>query len=134
MILDGKGSKHREKNVEVRQLYWYGMLHQRKYGALPDKTAFVFWRSEPDIAVDWHPVTDTDVTTLRNAVLEAMSEIETAAKVCLPVAGAGFSAKPSESNCRFCSYAFLCPEGKMMLSKEKPEYSEEEGVEEVGTK
>jgi hypothetical protein len=134
VILDGKGSKHRDKYTDVRQLHWYGLLHERKYGALPDKVAFIFWRSEPDVAVDWHTVTPAEVANLQSQVIEAMSEIEAATKVRLPVAGAGFAANPSEGNCRFCSYSFTCPEGQVMLSKDRPQYSEAEGVEEVGSK
>lgn len=133
VILDGKGSKHRDKYTDVRQLHWYALLHKERYGYLPDRVAFIFWRQPVDQAVDWHPVKQEDVDSLRDSVLETISEIEGMAKRRLPLSEpAFFPPKPSESNCKFCSYSPLCPEGQVMLSKDRPQYSEDEGVEDIG--
>lgn len=130
VILDGKGSKHREKYVDVSQLYWYSMLYRVHHSVLPDKVAFVFWRSEPDIAVDWHEVTAPAVDELQEKVLGVVSEIE-ATKKRLPVVMGNYEARPSESKCRFCSFSADCTEGEMILSTNRPSHSNLEGVEDI---
>lgn len=48
VILDGKGSKYRDKYLDDDQLYWYAKQYQIRTGALPDRVGFLHWRfSEP---------------------------------------------------------------------------------------
>lgn len=129
IILDGKGSAHRDKYVDVRQLLWYSMLSQRKKGFLPDQVAFVFWRSTPETAVDWVTPTRAAVEELREDVLKTIDTIE--AKKKLPIAKEAFHAKASPFACRFCSFVFACPEGQAMTSKDRPTISTTSGVEDV---
>lgn len=132
VIVDGKGSRHRDKYTDVKQLHWYSLLHQKKYGSLPDKVAFIFWRDPPETAVDWHTVSEKDVTQLRDTVLDTMSNIDNMSKKRLPLSEpTSFPAKPSSSGCRLCSYNTICPEGIVMTSKDRPSYSSDEGVEDV---
>lgn len=139
VILDGKGSKHREDHADERQLQWYAMLYQEKYKRLPDKLAFVYWKpireiedyvSAPD--VDWRPVVPEAISELRANALATVRTIE--AKRALPMAEqqAAFEAKPKASRCRLCSYLPICPSGTSITDKERPDFSElGDGVEDV---
>ena len=122
LIVDGKGSKHRGAYVEPQQLYWYAMLfylHSVKQGnpRLPDKLAFLYWKSDPDDAMDWLEVSKDDVTSLLDSVLDTIHRIQDKLKI-LP-AGVSmdtvrgvFKPSVSESNCRFCPYSVACPSGR----------------------
>ena len=37
VILDGKGSRHRDKYVDPQQLWWYAMLYRDQHGIMPDR-------------------------------------------------------------------------------------------------
>lgn len=130
IILDGKGSKYRDQYVDVRQLHWYAMLHREKRGFLPEQVGFVFWRFEPNEAIDWHPVPKDAVDELMNTVLETASKIEEVSKKRLPVTEA-FPSNPSAGRCRLCSYSFTCPAGQAVLSSEGADLGAVEGVEDV---
>ena len=129
LILDGKGSRHRDKYVDVQQLLWYSMLHRRKQGHLPDQVAFVFWRYSPDEAVDWSTPTKAEVDELEDDVLRTVSEIESRKR--LPVASQAFPARAKKSTCGFCPYVFACPEGQVMTSENPPAVAPASGVEDV---
>lgn len=75
ILLDGKGSKYREKYVDENQLKWYAFLYRRKYNALPDQLGFVYWRSEPENSVDWIKFTSEDLDNLENRVLASIDKI-----------------------------------------------------------
>ncbi len=117
IILDGKGSKFRDDYVDKRQLRWYAMLyeHQRKF--LPDKVGFLYWRSEPEAAIDWHQVTAAETATLRESVFETIEIIE-AKRRQLPIAPEPtrqqivehFPAQPSK-DCKWCNFLSACDEG-----------------------
>lgn len=144
-ILDGKGSKFRDTYVDKRQLRWYAMLYEDHRGYLPDKVGFLYWRSDPDTAVDWFMVTRDDTAELRKAVFETCDTIEER-KRSLPLAPeptreqivAAFPAQPSK-DCRWCNFLSACDEGQryeknrgkapMPISGDDPSGS---GVEDVG--
>lgn len=118
VLLDGKGSKYRDTYVDKRQLRWYTMLFEEHRKSLPDKAGFLYWRSDPETAIDWHPITAEDTAELRKVVFEAMDTIEER-KRSLPVAPeptreqvlAAFPAQPSR-DCRWCNYLSACEEGQ----------------------
>jgi len=75
IILDGKGSKYREKYVDANQLKWYAFLYRRKYNATPDALGFVYWRSEPEDSVDWIKFTSEDLDKLESQVMATIDSI-----------------------------------------------------------
>ena len=127
LILDGKGSRHRQKYVDIRQLRWYGWLYELGTGVLPDLVGFVYWRSEPQEAVDLFPILRREIDKLRDQVATAIQEIETATKRLEVLQGADgeedeipkiFPAVPG--NCRLCTYSAQCRAGKAFLAKLDP--------------
>lgn len=116
VIIDGKGSRHRDKYTNHRQLRWYAMQHQLKHGVAPDRTGFLYWRQPPETALDW-VTTDLDaLKDLKRAVLLRIAEIEEATAQPDPMKA--FPAMPS-GNCHLCSYKEICPEGVKFLDKDK---------------
>jgi hypothetical protein len=144
-ILDGKGSKFRDTYVNKRQLRWYSMLFEDHRGYIPDRVGFLYWRSDPETAVDWHPITRDDTAGLRELVLQTCETIEDRRRR-LPMVPAPsreqlmeqFPTQPSQ-DCRWCNYLSACDEGKRFEANRgkapKPDFSEgssESGVEDVG--
>jgi hypothetical protein len=116
VLIDGKGSRHRGKYVDPRQLKWYAMLYREHFNKLPDRLGFLFWRYEPPETLDWIDFDEDSVTELQNLVLATVRQIEgfearrttsvgDARRVWLP--------KADEKACRFCAYATadMCPKG-----------------------
>lgn len=127
VLLDGKGSKWRDKYVDPRQLRWYAMLHRLKYGFAPDKLGFVFWRFEPEQALDWLPFTEAELTELQQGVLETMQRIEQdAGQALLDL----FPVSPGD-RCKLCAYLPVCAEGQHFSSVQVP-IPDGVGVEDVG--
>lgn len=118
VIVDGKGSRHREKYANHRQLRWYSMQYYLNYGTLPDRVGFLFWRSEPDSSMDWSTVSVADIEGLKTSFVAAAESLE--ARICEIEKGDNplklFPAQPSDE-CRLCSYVQECPEGKRSLEK-----------------
>ncbi len=121
LIVDGKGSRHRGRYVDPKQLQWYGMLfwlHSLKAGKplLPDKLAFLYWREDPAECMDWLEISEGDVQDLFETVKDTVQEIKQREKMILPNAPVEdargvFKPKANEKNCRFCPYASICPPG-----------------------
>ena len=145
VLIDGKGSRWRDKYTNHRQLRWYAMQHWMKFGVVPDQLGFLYWRFEPEApkpderSMDWSTVTVPELVDLKTEVLSVCDEIEKAKLELIklgPKANRAtvFWPKPS-SDCRLCNYLTLCPEGERGLSKETKtaiEQSCEDGVEEGG--
>ncbi len=118
VILDGKGSKFRDQYVDKRQLRWYSMLFEEHRKTLPDQVGFLYWRSDPETAIDWHPVTTAETAELRKAVFETIDIIEDRRRR-LPVAPEptrseildAFPAQPSK-DCKWCNYLSACEDGQ----------------------
>jgi hypothetical protein len=128
VILDGKGSRWREKYVERDQLVWYSMLYWSQYNIVPDQIGFLFWRYEPNESMEWDKVTIEEMEDLKARALKAISAIEAAGLEIQKENGVSqvlFKANPS-SECKFCSYQPLCPEGSKPRSKGRG-YGVEEG-------
>jgi len=121
LIVDGKGSKHLGRYVDPQQLKWYGMLfwlHALEKGGplIPDKTAFLYWKAEPEKAMDWLTFSQDDFKGFFEEVQDTVKEIIKFEKMVLPnspVAAARgvFKPKANEDNCRFCPYSSGCPQG-----------------------
>lgn len=144
-ITDGKGSRFRDRYVDRRQLRWYAMLFEYLRKCLPDQVGFIYWRSDPETAIDWYPVTPSETAELRKAVFEAIDAIEDRRRR-LPVAPeptrdeilSAFPARPSK-DCRWCNYLSACEDGQRYMSnigKAPAPISEDgpdaSGVEDVG--
>jgi hypothetical protein len=120
VILDGKGSKWRDKYVEPTQLKWYAMLYRARFGVVPDGLGFVFWRFEGEQAVQWISFTSADLDVLHHEIIDTMKRIETgtnriASLAMMPQSAFEareeyFPAAPS-FGCNLCSYLPLCEEG-----------------------
>lgn len=129
VIVDGKGSVHRDKYVDVVQLQMYAMLHRKKFGRLPDQIGFLFWRSTPDEAMDWFSPDPSEIDDLEKRVLDTMGVIEK--KTHLPMLQDAFPAKPQTGKCKLCRYLSVCPEGSAMTSENPPPVPMGIGVEDV---
>ncbi len=140
VILDGKGSRHRETYVDERQLLWYAMLYRTRTHVTPDKLGFVYWRSEPAQSLDWVMITDKALDEMQETALADIRQIdEGAAKLATGdddvrhlVMANVFQPQPG-GKCRLCAYTSVCPEGQIYTSKSHqiPVYAGG-GVEDVG--
>lgn len=128
VLIDGKGSRHRDKYTNHRQLRWYAMLHWLKHGVVPAKLGFLYWRYEPvatrrdePVSMDWSTVTVPELVDLKSSVLAAIVEIEAGRTGLVQLrdkaTSPAFWATPN-SDCKLCDYLELCPDGKKSLSKE----------------
>lgn len=126
IIVDGKGSKRREKYVDPQQLLWYAMLHRIRFGEMPDKTAFLYWKFEHPVALDWHEFSNSDADKLLKTILRVVTKIESLARDLdtgeqkpLSEVRKVFKPKATISNCMFCPYAAedVCPEGFVKRSE-----------------
>lgn len=103
LLLDGKASRHREKNVDVNQLYYYALLYSLRYHRLPDKLGFFYYRfaDDPELAMDWIPVDRKKILELRVDIEDALYDI--AQKRLFP-------AQPNYKHCRWCPWEITCKE------------------------
>ena len=117
VLIDGKGSRHRDKYTNARQLRWYAMLYQMRFGAVPERLGFLYWRSEPHESLDWSEVRSDELEALRGAVLGAIAEIE-GAKRDVERGASPYQLFPPTPGfaCRFCKFLEQCPEGQKVLS------------------
>lgn len=130
-LLDGKGSKWRDKYIDRRQLRWYAMLYRDHHKTIPDRIGFLYWRFAPEEAVDWVECTAKDVDSLQGAVLDAIDQIDDGSRrmaAGVP-SGEAFPAHPNP-DCKFCPYLDLCASGKAYVNaKPSTEVSGGTGVE-----
>lgn len=129
VIVDGKGSMYKDKYLDETQLLWYCMLHKHRTGILPDKSAFLYWRYEPPLSVDWFEFTQADADELEGKVLKKADRIEKLTRKLPTVVNYEatrelFKPKPSEDNCRFCPYGLenMCPKGFAIKTKISERY------------
>lgn len=142
IILDGKGSKHREKYVdggapkrkgapiEGTQLKWYALLYRKHFGRLPDKLGYVFWRFPHPTGMEWIEFTKSSVDALEHQVVSTLDRLAKNVRRLELVSGQKktydelrqelFPAQPS-GGCRFCSYSASCPEGKAYIAQAESE-------------
>ena len=136
VILDGKGSRHREKYVDSQQLWWYAMLHRHKFGHAPDRLGFLFWRQEPESSLDWVDFDAKSLDDLLSGVLESVQQIEQGKKALADAAGSldllpsTFQAQPG-GKCSLCAYLPVCADGEAFLSRQIDTTSDGLSVEDV---
>jgi len=118
IIVDGKGSKHRDRYVDPQQLQWYALLYWMKFHKIPDKLAFLFWRYEPHEAMDWIETSEEELKELAELIRDTMEGAKSGQKRLLPnappeAARDVFKPKANEQNCRFCEFGTkeVCPKG-----------------------
>lgn len=131
-IIDGKGSKWRDKYVDPDQLRWYGMLYKHHEGKGPDKLAFLYWRFDPPESMDWVEFSEEELDELMAKVRQVMKTIKAdemkapkntsyaeARKVFLPLAEKVSGQEAYNGSCRFCMYAIeeICPKGAAVQEK-----------------
>lgn len=137
VILDGKGSRHRDKYVDPQQLWWYAMLHRRKFGHAPDRLGFVYWRQEPENSLDWVAFDEKSLDDLLAGVLDSVQHIEQGKRLLaqsenpLPLLPTTFPAQPS-GKCNLCAYRPVCIDGETFLSRQIDTVGDGVGVEDVG--
>ena len=134
-IIDGKGSKWRDKYVDLRQLLWYGMLYKLRTGEVPDKLGYLFWKFSPPESLDWMDFSPEDLDEMLATVLATIKKIgelkaslpaspsfEAARKVFMPIADTKAKREAKEQACRFCVYATeaVCPGGLKVAKKFQP--------------
>lgn len=117
VIMDGKGSAWRETYVDAKQLLWYAMLYQKHHKMPPDQVGFVFWRCEPDAAVDWVPFTAEDLEELRASVLSAITDIQDGESKAgsIPDVREVFPSRPA-NQCKLCTFLGVCTDGQNIAS------------------
>lgn len=122
IILDGKGSRHRDKYVSEDQLQWYAALYNVKFGRLPDKVGFIFWRWSVAESMEWFPVNDRTTGAILELAINTCNTIE-ASKRRLAMAPPEarddmvheeFTASIGP-DCKLCSYTAFCARGKAYL-------------------
>lgn len=106
-ILDGKGSKHREKYADPEQLIWYATQHYIKHHVAPTRLGFIFYKF-PEDPVSW---ISYDEDALR---LSLTKTFNIGKKIQLKM----FDPAPSDE-CKLCDYKGVCPEGTKYLSAKK---------------
>jgi hypothetical protein len=106
-ILDGKGTKYREKYVDSEQLIWYAVQHFVKYGKVPDRLGFWFYRF-PEDPIQW---IEFDDNSLRKSVSDTF---ETVKKINLKV----WNPTPS-IECYKCDYKNHCKDGKEFIAAKR---------------
>jgi hypothetical protein len=142
VLLDGKGSKHREKyvdgapkkagqEIEGTQLKWYAVLHRSRMKFVPDGLGYIFWRFEDEKAIEWVSFTTSDLDRLEHEVVSTMDRISNSTARLEKASGKRqeydelrqelFPAQAGDG-CRFCSFLDLCEEGtkKMKSGRKKP--------------
>lgn len=108
-ILDGKGSKYREKYVDSEQLIWYAFQHVMKYGKAPNRLGFFYYKF-PKEPLTWIQYSKNDLVNCLNKAKE------TVRKMHLSV----YNPDPG-NKCYNCDYKDMCEEGKKFLNTKKKE-------------
>lgn len=136
VILDGKGSRHREKYldgkprkkgepVEGIQLKWYAVLYREKYGRTPNTLAYVFWRYSDEQAVEWVPFTEGDLDNLKAEILAAVKRIDRTTAQIDEVSSVQSKRELREElfpaqvghHCTLCAYTQVCEPGKKYVAQ-----------------
>lgn len=156
VILDGKGSKWRDKyvdgkprkkgaQIEGTQLKWYATLFREQTGDIPDGLGYIFWKFKGEEAVEWINFSGSDLSLLKEEVLSTLSRIDQSAERLKKLSGKPqahdelqqelFPTQASEGNCRLCSYLSICEDGKKKMQqggpRRAPRINLPKGVEEL---
>jgi hypothetical protein len=99
-IIDGKGSRHREKFVDSEQLIWYATQYFIRYHKVPSRLGFLYYRFPRD-PIQW---ISYDANAIRNSV---HLTFVIADRIKRQV----FQATPS-GHCHGCDHLRQCDEGQ----------------------
>lgn len=103
-ILDGKGSKYREKYIDIEQVIWYAVQFYLKYHVVPTRLGFIHWMF-PEDPLQWVMF---DADTLRGSLNKTYRSIQ-------KIRNKEFDPKPS-NECERCDYKDSCKEGKQYIA------------------
>lgn len=124
VIIDGKGSRKRDRYTDVRQLHWYALLYRERHGHLPDQGAFLYWHYDPPSNIDWCPIDAAAIDELKGQIVSVMDDLLARSRQVgdaksLPMVQSVFSPSPKIANCRFCPFATpeICPRGHDVVQK-----------------
>jgi CRISPR/Cas system-associated exonuclease Cas4 (RecB family) len=99
MIFDGKGTDKVGKNISEDQLYFYSLLYQMSFKALPEQLGFFYYKLNLFQPVEINPAAIKDYGAKLSVDINQMtSDTE-------------FKATPSNKSCQFCDYRTVCQEG-----------------------
>lgn len=104
-IIDGKGSKWRDKYTDPEQLIWYATQFFLKYHIAPSKLGFIFWKF-PDDPVQWVSYNDDSIR----------SSLKQTTNVVQKILDKKFDSSPS-SQCNMCGFG--CEDGKEFIESRK---------------
>lgn len=108
-IIDGKNSGKREEYQHPDQLRLYALVFYLKYGVMPDRLGFVYYRypfgyehedGTIDTGVDWIPFDKEDLEGIAQRCVDASKRID----------AQDFVAVPEPPKCRFCDWESVCPQ------------------------
>lgn len=98
-ILDGKGSKWRDKYIDPEQLIWYATQFFLRYHMAPSRLGFIFWRF-PEDPIQWVSYGDGDIRANLKQTIDIVNKI----------IDKEFDPTPG-SYCNLCGYAPQCENG-----------------------
>lgn len=91
ILLDGKGTKYRDKYLDREQLIFYMLVMRLMKQKLPEKQGFWLWR---DGEVLWQGISEKEIDDLFLKIKEGLFLLQKK----------DFSANPCTKSCRFCPY------------------------------
>lgn len=125
LVIDGKASKHRDKYVDEDQLLFYAIAFRLKYGTLPDRMGFYYYRyaDDPEQAFDWYEPDLVKLRDLRSELLTAFTNIQKRR----------FQATPKYEHCQWCPWEPVCTERQKekAIKAEKRRWNRAEKGEEI---
>lgn len=99
-IIDGKGSKYRDKYLDSDQLIWYALQYYLKYHIAPTRLGFVFWKF-PEDPIQWIDYDNNSLRASLNLTFEIAEKIR----------NREFGLKLSNA-CKFCGFHQYCSDGR----------------------
>ncbi len=96
-ILDGKGTRKMDQNVDMEQLYFYALIYLLKHKRLPRKIGFLFYRYHLIKYIDFNMETIIkfkDKLALVKRAIKADTEFKPKVKL--------------SKQCKWCVYRFAC--------------------------
>lgn len=120
-ILDGKNSKHKGKYTDSDQLRWYALCYYLRFGRIPDRLGFVYYRFPYGSEYEGEIQTGVEWVSCDRSDLERLASL--AKQVDQKIREQSFPANPEPSVCRFCKWEFDCEE-RFLYKKEKRDSQE----------
>ena len=106
-IIDGKGSKYREKYVDSEQLIWYAVQHYLKYHVSPTRLGFFYYKFPKD-PIQWVEYNEQSVRSNLKLTFEISKKI----------LNNEFIPNPT-GECHRCDFHGICEEGISYLASRR---------------